>query len=149
MSRMESLDMEQAKPGVRKVREPETGMCGISAILNVRLNTVLNLAVLGLMITAANIEPWFSYKGTEFSLTGLNLKGVWQEYSDFQGRCTVDNLERYRDYRDDCEGLDSYEYAGILALVFLCIGMTIQTYNIVGTVNLGWGCRLGQFDVEV
>lgn len=148
MSRMESLDMEQPQ---RPARRSQPGSSGLAPLLHLRLNTLLNALVLGLMIAAANIEPWFAYKGTQFSLVGLNMEdlGGWQGFGDFAVRCTKDNLDRRRDYRDDCEGLDSYQFAGILALIFLYFGMTIQTFNLISAANLGWGCRLGQFELDV
>lgn len=145
---MESLDMEQAQRPLKRT-SPASG--GLAPLLHLRLNTLFNFLVLGVMIAAANVEPWFAYKGTEFSLVALSMKeyGGWQDYGDFSVRCTKDNLELHRDFRDDCEGLDSYQYAGILALVFLCLGMTMQTFNLISSANLGWGCRLGPFEMDV
>ena len=125
--------------------------CGLLPIYHMRLNAILNVVVLGLMIWSSLTMHWFSYKGSEYSLTGINLKeaGGWQTYSKFKVRCTDSDLADKPDYKDDCEFIESFEFAGIVCLIFLVLGMCVQVFNIVSVSSLAWRLSNSLKEIDV
>ena len=86
------------------------------AYAQVRLNAIGNILVLMIMIIALCLKDWAIAGGLEFSLREINFKefGGWIEIGKFKGMCTVYNISRYSDIKDDCEYIYNFEMGGIL-----------------------------------
>lgn len=144
---MESFAMESDQTR----RSAPFTFCGFLPLGHIKVNAGLNVLVLGLMLTSALTYHWFSYDGSEFSLTGINLKeaGGWQDYSKLKERCESEELRGREDYKVECEYASQFQFAGTICLIFLVLGMCVQGYNLLSVVSLGWNLPYGFLKVNV
>lgn len=144
---MESFAMESDQS---RQSAPLT-VCGLQARGHIKANAGLNLLVLGLMLASALTPHWFSYEGSEFSLTGINLKeeGGWQDYSTFRKRCESEALQEREDYKAECAQAKRFQFAGTVCMIFLISGMCVQVYNSLSVASLGWQLPYGLQRVDV
>ena len=103
------------------------------------------------MLASVLTLHWFSYEGSEFSLTGINLKeqGGWQDYSKFRERCTSEKLEEREDYKAECAHASQLEYAGTVCLVFLILSMCVQFCSFLSVSSVAWKLPYGLQRLDV
>lgn len=96
--------------------EGETSMkCRLTPFQHMKANSLMNAVIIILVIISMLLRKWFYFAGGEYSLREMSVDNSgWIPYYDFKDLCRADQMDRFKDLKDNCEQYRNFQMAGYL-----------------------------------